>query len=328
MALSEADAVGKGLRTVKLSPWGRVKTNDGRSYLMDGKSAGAIIQEFSAHGVSVPIDIEHDTGDGGRNGAVGWIEQIFQENGRGLFGLVKWTDSGRDLILAEKFRYLSPAFKVDVANDRRAVILHSAALTTKPAIPKMERLAAAELGESEGLIQEMSQLLGVNCEGDPIMALSEIRNAIKERLATQTEPPSEEPQDTELVAMREENRKLKHRVELEKFLFPYAQRGVIHRLNSIATKDYEDFLWLAEHRPEMCKRVLDARQKEMPPEGQTMAPDRGGVKRMEVIACAETEFDNTPGHQKATTKRAFVNLRLREAELMALTEDEAKLVVG
>lgn len=151
-----ANADGKALLlTIRLSPWGVVQTTNG-AYVMDDEAAAAIVAAFAKHGTALPIDREHETlpentPAAGSRGAVGWIEEVYAEPGNALMGKVRWTDEGRALIRAEAFRYLSPVLMVR-KSDRRAVSLHSAAMTNKPAIPKMDRLAASQTAQATNVV--------------------------------------------------------------------------------------------------------------------------------------------------------------------------------
>ncbi|HUU45355.1 MAG TPA: phage protease, partial [Acidobacteriota bacterium] len=142
------DVAGAGERkTIRLSPWGTVESKSG-PYLLDEDGAAEIVSRFEAHGTPLVIDYEHQTlGDeysspDGTARAAGWIHRIWAEPGRGLMGDVEWLDSAREMIRAGEYRYLSPVLMIR-RDDQRAVELHSAALTNKPAIPRMERLAAS-----------------------------------------------------------------------------------------------------------------------------------------------------------------------------------------
>src|SRR5262245_54461203 len=85
IALKEPSVDGPGLRTVLLSPWGEVVSKNG-TYQMDADAAARIIQDFTEHGSSLPIDIEHETlpeftPSAGSRGAIGWIENVYADEG-------------------------------------------------------------------------------------------------------------------------------------------------------------------------------------------------------------------------------------------------------
>ncbi len=155
IALSASDAATGGLNIVQLSPPGHVQTLNG-SYLMDREASEAIIERFKAHRTPVVIDFEHQSLGGefaspdGTAPASGFIHRVTFSEVAGLMGHVEWNDRGRELIRSGAYRSLSPVLWVR-KSDHRAVELHSAALTNKPAIPGMERLAAKILPKQKEL---------------------------------------------------------------------------------------------------------------------------------------------------------------------------------
>ena len=176
---------GGGLKTVLLAPAGEVRSKAGW-FVMNAEAAASIIDKFNKHGVALPIDFEHESLSG-RTRATGWIEKIFYENGRGLLALVRWTNEARKLIQEDHYRYLSPVFAVRLV-DRIPIELHSAAITNKPAIPRMERIAASEKGqpsmdanvvlvgadgneEAMGILSKIAGVLGMKDTSAPIEIL-------------------------------------------------------------------------------------------------------------------------------------------------------------
>ncbi|MGB2984917.1 MAG: phage protease, partial [Phycisphaerae bacterium] len=128
-------------------PWGAVHSKKGE-FIVDDEAARAMIAAFDAHGNTVPIDWEHEGLKGGRADAAGWVERLWAAPGVGIKALVKWTDKAREAIRSDAYRYLSPVLLIDRAT-KRALGLHSAALTNAPAIPRMEKLAASTRGPNE-----------------------------------------------------------------------------------------------------------------------------------------------------------------------------------
>jgi len=142
---------GNGLVEVMLSPWGKVTSKAG-DFVVDEESARLIQENFRKEGRDLPIDFEHTTMGGtyatpsGAAPAAGWITALVPKIGVGLFGLVRWNDAARSMIRADEYRYLSPVMIVR-KSDMKAVGLHSAALTNKPAIEAMERVAAKDMSD-------------------------------------------------------------------------------------------------------------------------------------------------------------------------------------
>jgi phage I-like protein len=168
---------------VMLMPWGEVKTADGRDFVVDEESGRMIVAAFAEGKKDIPIDFEHTTTGQritptGAAPAAGWITSIRAKSGEGIFAMVKWNDSTRAMIKGDEYRYLSPVIGVR-KKDRKAVAVESAALTNKPAIVDMERLAAKEneLGDETMNFTELKAALtaaGVtlkdDAEGDDILS--------------------------------------------------------------------------------------------------------------------------------------------------------------
>ncbi|MGB2987132.1 MAG: phage protease, partial [Phycisphaerae bacterium] len=103
---------------------------------------------------ALPIDWEHEGLKGGQADAAGWVEKLYAVPGVGLKALVKWTDKAREAIRSDAYRYLSPVLLIDKTT-KRALGLHSAALTNAPAFPRMEKLAASTRGPNENSQTEL-----------------------------------------------------------------------------------------------------------------------------------------------------------------------------
>lgn len=137
-----------GLARIMLTPWGSVDSKNG-TFVVNDESAKLIVAAFAAGQKDIPIDFEHTTEGGdfatqsGAAPASGWITAIVPEAGVGIFALVKWNDKARAMIQADEYRYLSPVV-VYRKKDLVAVEITSAALTNKPAIVEMLRVAAKE----------------------------------------------------------------------------------------------------------------------------------------------------------------------------------------
>lgn len=146
-----------------LAPWGMVESTSG-DFVVDEESARLAIAAFEAHGTDLPIDYEHQTLGGayaapsGRAPAAGWIKRIVAEPGVGLFGEIEWTEEARKLLAGKEYRYLSPVAIVR-KSDRKLVGIHSAALTNKPAIVRMQPIVNRDgpvaLGETDGSLSAL-----------------------------------------------------------------------------------------------------------------------------------------------------------------------------
>ena len=153
-AVASGSDAGGGLVKIMLTPWGEVKSRN-LDFIVDDESAAAIVAAFDAGGRDIPIDFEHTTVGGnfatpsGAAPAAGWITKLVVERGVGIFGLVKWNAAASAMIQADEYRWLSPVV-VYRKKDRKAVEIQSAALTNKPALVDIERVAAKDAGDREG----------------------------------------------------------------------------------------------------------------------------------------------------------------------------------
>lgn len=140
------EAIDGGVDLV-LVPDGYTENLNGRSWTINEAAWRRIESRFKERGVAVPVDVMHESVDESIKpkdaiGAVGWIEAMRYEIGRGVIGNIRWTDEGKLRVRSDRFRYLSPVLDVDKQGD--VVGIHSVGLVTKPAIRKMDRVAASE----------------------------------------------------------------------------------------------------------------------------------------------------------------------------------------
>jgi len=319
-AFSGAD-LGDGLKTVKLAGWGRTESTNG-DFIIDDEGVPEILRTFAEHGTDVPIDVEHETlperqPAAGSRGAIGWIEKVFAEANKGLFGLVRWSDAGKALIRSDAFRYLSPVFLIR-KDDRRVVGLHSAALTNKPAVPKMERLAASKNANAEttamadenaAIAQSVRSALGLREDADRDLVAASV-TTLKARTAGVAAV------ETELAALKAQI----HGQEAEQWVAAYSAKGVVGIGSNDAERkaDREMILRMACSSCADCERVLQQRLAFLPASGLTNPP----TGRQTTIRLAEHEYRDNVGHQKATSLVAFVANALRENGLPKLSEIE------
>ncbi len=347
-AFSGQDA-GDGLRTVKLCGWGTVESTHG-TFVVDEAAAEATIAAFDGHAVAVPIDVEHESLAGrgpqtGSRGAVGWIEKVFAETRRGLFAMVRWSDKGKALIRSDAFRYLSPVFVIR-KDDRRVVGIHSAAVTTKPALVRAELLAASQNAGTEttamaqetgmDVLTELAELLKIETKGNPASILAAIRDKIKGMMSGEAEAiaasvrtalglPSEANQDAVVLALSVRatgatDRELAamKQGERERTAHELVERVGRGKLNPNDKPAVEAAHRLALSDPALLEALFKNVAVQCP-EGRTNPPSG----RQMTIGRAEREYRGNVGHQKATTVKAFVSQALRDQGLVALTEDEA-----
>lgn len=135
--------VGRGMppTEIKLFPLGLVKSRKG-NFLVDAEAYNSIVNHFKAHNVDIPIDYEHQTLQDVQAPAAGWIKDLTMKSD-GVYATVEWTDKATQYLAAKEYRYLSPVVNVR-ESDRKALMLHSVALTNAPAIDGMTAIVNSE----------------------------------------------------------------------------------------------------------------------------------------------------------------------------------------
>ena len=353
--------VGEGLKTLKLTAWGKVASANG-DFIVDDEGVREILRTFAERAESIPIDIEHESlperqPATGSRGAIGWIEKIWGSAAEtGLYALARWSDAGKQLIREDRFRYLSPVFWIR-RDDRRVIGLHSAAITTLPAIARMERLAASQNANAEtpGMnvdIGDVADALGVELVPGgyatvPARCVAKIKamtavadenaaiaQSVRSALGLRGDADADlvvasistlKARTTGVAAMETELAALKvqvHNHELEDWLASYSAKGVVGWGGNETDRkaDREMILRMASSNRADCETVLKQRLSFMPPQGRTTPP----TGRQMAIIEAEREYRDpvNVGHRNATSLKSFVAQVLRDRGLAALTEDE------
>lgn len=149
--------------TIKLLPLGLVKSEKG-NFDVDKESFDEMCKQIKKRGLDIVIDYEHQTLDGVQAPAAGWIKELSLSD-NAIEATVEWTPKAQEYLKNKEYRYLSPVVLVR-NKDKKAVILHSAALTNTPAISGM--FAIVNSSDIEGGFEEMDfameirKLLGVD----------------------------------------------------------------------------------------------------------------------------------------------------------------------
>lgn len=286
---------------VLLAPWGEVRSLNG-TFVVDEEAARSVIGAFEAHGTDIPIDYEHQSLGGpyaspdGLAPAAGWIRGVTvvapdeAAEQAGLFAEVEWTEAAQAKLSAREYRYLSPVLLVR-KSDRRAVALHSAALTNKPAIVGMKPIinhqelpAADELREAVELLR-CRLGLGQESGAKAVLIAAEAKLG-----CLMADSARREAKDRVDAAMRAGK-------------LTSAQR---EWATSLAMKDAQAFdEWLA------TAPVLVMPGRTGPPS----CGDAGTRRREAVIASARAAFRSEPGLSLVTSEAAWIQDALREAGL-------------
>jgi phage I-like protein len=133
---------------IRVLPRGRVELVDNRAPLeVDEESLVTIVEAFHARGVDLVIDYEHQSLQGQRAPAAGWIKEL-QARPDGLWARVEWTPQAQEHLQQKEYRYFSPVLRLD-PETRKPVALLQVALTNVPAIKHLPALVARYGGEAE-----------------------------------------------------------------------------------------------------------------------------------------------------------------------------------
>lgn len=129
-----------GVKEIQILPRGWVKSTQG-DFLVDDQAVAELLTAFNARKNDLVLDYEHQTLTGAEAPAAGWIVALHDRGPDGVWATVEWTDKAMQRIAAREYRYFSPVVLIR-KKDRRAVQLHSGALTNDPAIDGMVPIAA------------------------------------------------------------------------------------------------------------------------------------------------------------------------------------------
>jgi phage I-like protein len=126
---------------IRVLPRGTVELSDHREpFLVDEASLLAMAAEFRSRGVDLVIDYEHQSLQGERAPAAGWIKEL-EARSDGLWAHVDWTQAARDYLEKKEYRYFSPVLRLD-PETRKPVALMHVGLTNVPAIKHLPPLVA------------------------------------------------------------------------------------------------------------------------------------------------------------------------------------------
>lgn len=148
--------------------------------------------QFKGRHLDLVIDYEHQTLKDVQAPAGGWIKDIYKGDDA-LVAKVEWTPKAQEYLKNREYRYLSPVVTVR-RKDRKAIGLHSVALTNTPAIDGMFAIVnsagfpAGEIDDPQGgenmeFLKALAAMLGL-----PETATEEdVKNAVDALLKKGTE---------------------------------------------------------------------------------------------------------------------------------------------
>ena len=142
---------------IRVLPRGVVELSDHREpFLVDEVSLKSMAAEFRSRGVDLVIDYEHQSLQGERAPAAGWIKEL-EARGDGLWARVDWTRQARDYLEKKEYRYFSPVLRLDPETRRPVALMHMG-LTNVPAIKHLPPLVArwGGAGLAEGPVRALA----------------------------------------------------------------------------------------------------------------------------------------------------------------------------
>lgn len=157
-AIELADAApDDGPRWIQIAKVGSFRGHPAGPFALTPETFDEIVRNFRASAnKAVPIDFEHASEADPTSGSVpvlgapaqGWIRDLDNRGGAGLWGLVEWLPQARTYIREGAYRYLSPAIRFGardrVTGAQIGARLTSAALTNQPFLDGMAPLAAKD----------------------------------------------------------------------------------------------------------------------------------------------------------------------------------------
>ncbi len=179
---------------IRLLPLGQVDLVDGRPpFEVDRESLAAIVEAFNARGIDLVVDYEHQSLNGGRAPAAGWIKEL-ETRDDGLWARVEWTAQAQEYLRQKEYRYFSPVLKLD-PDTRKPMALLNVALTNVPAMKGASPLVAKYGGgasdqpvqgahkgskETDLVLEELKGRLGLTSEASESILWSKAKEFFQE----------------------------------------------------------------------------------------------------------------------------------------------------
>jgi phage I-like protein len=175
---------------IELLPRGpRFVGRDGREFVVPDPDA--LAAAFNAANQPVVIDIDHASEEA-RPGtivpAVGWVDRLEVRDGA-IWGHVRWSDLGRELMAQQAYRFVSPALIVNRVS-RVVARLTSVGLVHKPNLA----LQALNSEENEQMDTAILEALGLKADAttaDAVVAINRMKEAQETALNSAKHPDPE-----------------------------------------------------------------------------------------------------------------------------------------
>ncbi|WP_312938874.1 phage protease [Oscillibacter sp.] len=184
---------------IPIIPLGHVTSSKG-DFEVDTESLRAMKAMIAQRGVDLVVDYEHQTLAGVQAPAAGWVQDLSIKDGY-IVAKVQWTPKAAQYLENKEYRYISPVVNVR-KSDKKAMGLHSLALTNTPAIEDMKAIVNSDtFEEQEGgqnnmeLMQKIAQLLGLGEDAPPDQIMEALTAALNDakalkEAAAKAEPPA------------------------------------------------------------------------------------------------------------------------------------------
>ncbi len=269
---------------IPLHPFGEFVGN-GTVFLYDEESLNAALEDLRARGVPWVLDFHHQTvrveeGRAGEAPAAGFIRGLEVGEDGFVYGLVEWSETGRERVSRGEYAYVSPVFYYDPTPDElgrhRVLGYHSFALTNNPGIRFQKRIEA-----EADMLERLRQALGLEeaTEEATLQALESLkREAAVGRVALEVGLGAEDPTElkarllrllaaqdalAELERTRKELEALKAETREEK-----AQALVRAALEEGRILPHQREFWLAQARADLeaARKALEGMPRLVPTE--------------------------------------------------------------
>lgn len=270
---------------IPLHPFGEFVGN-GTVFLYDEESLQAALEDLRARGVPWVLDFHHQTvrveeGQAQEAPAAGFITGLVKGEDGFVYGLVEWSETGRERVARGEYAYVSPVFYYDPTPDElgrhRVLGYHSFALTNNPGIRFQKRIEA-----EADMLERLRQALGLPPQATEEEVFSALERALKQaqvgrvvlELGLGAEDPTElkarvlrllaaEDALAELERTRQELSALRTRVREEK-----AEALVGKALEEGRILPHQREFWLAQARADLeaARKALEAMPRLVPTE--------------------------------------------------------------
>ena len=270
---------------IPLHPFGEFVGN-GTVFLYDEESLQAALEDLRTRGVPWVLDFHHQTvrveeGQAQEAPAAGFITGLVVGEDGFVYGLVEWSETGRERVSRGEYAYVSPVFYYDPTPDEmgrhRVLGYHSFALTNNPGIRFQKRIEA-----EADMLERLRQALGLPPQATEEEVFSALERALKQaqvgrvvlELGLGAEDPTElkarflrllaaEDALAELERTRQELSALKAQAREEK-----AEALVGKALEEGRILPHQREFWLAQARADLeaARKALEAMPRLVPTE--------------------------------------------------------------